>query len=75
MPDEQEKILTQIRQSYQKVFSTPEGKIVLKDLENRTGIHHSTFDVDPYKSANLEGMRAVTLFIRSMLKTPLKEKK
>jgi hypothetical protein len=75
MPDEQEKILTQIRQSYQKVFSTPEGQIVLKDLENRTGIHHSTFDVDPYKSANLEGMRAVTLFIRSMLKTPLKEKK
>tara|TARA_B100000427_G_scaffold259450_1_gene223559 strand:+ start:164 stop:400 length:237 start_codon:yes stop_codon:yes gene_type:complete len=75
MPDKQEKLLEQIRQSYQKVFTTPEGVIVLKDLENRTGIHHSTFDPDPYKAANLEGMRAVTLFIHSMLKPLPKEKK
>ena len=47
---------------------------VLKDLELRTGIHTSTFDIDPYKSANLEGMRAVTLFIKSMLKQPQEKK-
>ena len=47
MPDKQEKLLEQIRQSYQKVFTTPAGVIVLKDLENRTGLHPRPFDPDP----------------------------
>jgi len=75
VPDEQEKKLLKTREIYLKVFSSAEGEFVLKDLENRTGIHNSTFDKDPYVSANLEGMRAVTLFIKSMLKPQPKEKK
>ena len=64
----QEEILKEGRRNYKIVFSSKEGAAVLADLENRTGIHNSTFDPDPYRSANLEGMRAVTLFIKSMLK-------
>lgn len=64
----QEEILKEVRRNYKIIFSSKEGAAVLADLENRTGIHNSTFDPDPYRSANLEGMRAVTLFIKSMLK-------
>tara|TARA_R110002051_G_scaffold3811_1_gene20404 strand:- start:3553 stop:3777 length:225 start_codon:yes stop_codon:yes gene_type:complete len=63
----QEEIIKETKRNYQITFSTKEGAAVLADLEKRTGIHTSTFDIDPYKSANLEGMRAVTLFIKSML--------
>jgi len=70
----QEDILREIRQNYQIVFSSKEGFAVLADLEKRTGIHNSTFDPDPYKSANLEGMRAVTLFIKSMLRQHTEKK-
>ncbi len=75
MPDKQEQTIKELRQAYQITFSTKEGALVLADLENRTGIHTSTFDPDPYKAANLEGMRAVTLWIKTMLKPQLKEKK
>tara|TARA_R100000231_G_scaffold138765_1_gene117951 strand:- start:28 stop:246 length:219 start_codon:yes stop_codon:yes gene_type:complete len=68
----QEEILKEIKQAYKITFNSKEGQIVLDDLEKRTGVHTTTFDKDPYVSANLEGMRAVTLFIKSML---LEEKK
>ena len=71
----QEEIIKEARRNYQIVFSSKEGAIVLADLEKRTGIHNSTFDVDPYRSANLEGMRAVTLWIKTMLKPQPTEKK
>ena len=74
MDKKQEEIIKELRQSYQIVFSSKEGEIVLKDLEKRTGIYTSTFDKDPYVSANLEGMRAVTLFIKSMLMKPQEKK-
>tara|TARA_B100000989_G_scaffold298068_1_gene285946 strand:+ start:1676 stop:1894 length:219 start_codon:yes stop_codon:yes gene_type:complete len=72
MSKTQEDILKEIKQAYKITFSSKEGQTVLEDLEKRTGIHSSNFDKDPYVSANLEGMRAVTLFIKSML---LEEKK
>lgn len=70
----QEEIIKEVKRNYQIVFSSKEGAVVLADLEKRTGIHNSTFDVDPYRSANLEGMRAVTLFIKSMLQQPTEKK-
>ena len=70
----QEEIIKETRRNYQIVFSSKEGAAVLADLENRTGIHNSTFDPDPYRSANLEGMRAVTLFIKSMLRQHTEKK-
>jgi len=70
----QEEIIKEARRNYQIVFSSKEGAAVLADLENRTGIHNSTFDPDPYRSANLEGMRAVTLFIKSMLRQHTEKK-
>jgi len=71
----QEEIIKEVRRNYQIVFGSKEGAAVLADLENRTGIHTSTFDPDPYRSANLEGMRAVTLWIKTMLKPQPTEKK
>ena len=59
MSKKQEDIIKEIKQAYMITFSSKEGKIVLEDLEKRTGV--------PYVSANLEGMRAVTLFIKQML--------
>tara|TARA_R100000664_G_scaffold15155_1_gene23579 strand:+ start:2163 stop:2396 length:234 start_codon:yes stop_codon:yes gene_type:complete len=67
-------ILKELRRSYQIAFSTKEGKEVLTDLELRTGIHSSTFDTNSSRAAYLEGMRAVTLYIKGMLK-PNTEKK
>jgi|TARA_Y100001951_G_scaffold100662_1_gene104422 hypothetical protein len=67
MSKKQEDIIKEIKQAYMITFSSKEGKIVLEDLEKRTGVHNTTFDKDPYVSANLEGMRAVTLFIKQML--------
>ena len=68
----QEDIIKEVKQASGITFSSKEGQRVLDDLERRTGVHTTTFDKDPYVSANLEGMRAVTLFIKSML---LEEKK
>ena len=63
-----ESIIKKLRDNYQYIFNTEEGKQVLSDLEKRCH-YHSTTNVkgDSHESAYMEGQRSVLLFIKSML--------
>ena len=64
-----ENLLKKLRENYQYIFETDEGKQVLTDLEKRCH-YHSTTNVkgDSHESAYMEGQRSVVLFIKSMLR-------
>jgi|TARA_R110000787_G_scaffold17321_1_gene54401 hypothetical protein len=57
-----------LKQNYEIIFGSDEGKQVLTDLEKRCH-YHSTTNVkgDSHESAYMEGQRSVILFIKSML--------
>ncbi|QPZ53617.1 hypothetical protein HTVC100P_gp55 [Pelagibacter phage HTVC100P] len=60
--------IKQLRENYQQVFSTDEGKQVLSDLEKRCHYHTSTnVKGDSHESAYQEGQRSILLFIKQML--------
>ena len=63
-----EQLIKKLRDNYQYIFNTDEGKEVLSDLEKRCH-YHSTTNVkgDSHESAYMEGQRSVLLFIKSML--------
>jgi len=63
-----ENLVKKLRENYQYIFNTDEGKEVLSDLEKRCH-YHSTTNVkgDSHESAYMEGQRSVLLFIKSML--------
>jgi hypothetical protein len=63
-----EKLVKKLRDNYQYIFNTDEGKEVLSDLEKRCH-YHSTTNVkgDSHESAYMEGQRSVLLFIKQML--------
>ena len=65
-----ESIIKKLRDNYQYIFNTEEGKQVLSDLEKRCH-YHSTTNVkgDSHESAYMEGQRSVLLFIKQMLLT------
>ena len=64
-----ENIIKKLKDNYQYIFNTDEGKEVLSDLEKRCH-YHSTTNVkgDSHESAYMEGQRSVILFIKSMLR-------
>ena len=64
-----ENLLKKLRENYQYIFETDEGKQVLTDLEKRCH-YHSTTNVkgDSHESAYMEGQRSVLLFIKTMLR-------
>ena len=64
-----ENLVKKLRDNYQYIFNTDEGKDVLSDLEKRCH-YHSTTNVkgDSHESAYMEGQRSVILFIKSMLR-------
>ena len=64
-----ENLVKKLRDNYQYIFNTDEGKEVLSDLEKRCH-YHSTTNVkgDSHESAYMEGQRSVILFIKSMLR-------
>ena len=64
-----ENLVKKLRENYQYIFNTDEGKEVLSDLEKRCH-YHSTTNVkgDSHESAYMEGQRSVILFIKSMLR-------
>jgi len=64
-----EQVLNELKRCYQIAFGTKEGTIVLEDLKKKCGFYNSTFDKDPYITANLEGQRQVVLHIQNMTKT------
>ena len=49
--------------AYKRVFDSPDGKIVLKDLMKSCHMLSSTFDKDPYETHFNEGARSVLLRI------------
>ena len=60
--------IKQLKENYQQVFSTDEGKQVLSDLEKRCHYHTSTnVKGDSHESAYQEGQRSILLFIKQML--------
>ena len=63
-----ESLVKKLRENYQYIFNTDEGKEVLSDLEKRCH-YHSTTNVkgDSHESAYMEGQRSVLLFIKQML--------
>jgi len=63
-----ENLVKKLRENYQYIFNTDEGKEVLSDLEKRCH-YHSTTNVkgDSHESAYMEGQRSVLLFIKQML--------
>ena len=63
-----EKLVKKLRDNYQYIFNTDEGKDVLSDLEKRCH-YHSTTNVkgESHESAYMEGQRSVLLFIKQML--------
>lgn len=56
----------EIKDAYEKVFSTPQGKKVMEDIKKSGKINISTFDHDPYVSARNEGIRTLALNIVQM---------
>ena len=63
-----ENLVKKLRENYQYIFNTDEGKEVLSDLEKRCH-YHSTTNVkgDSHESAYMEGQRSILLFIKAML--------
>ena len=60
--------IKQLRENYQQVFSTDEGKQVLSDLEKRCHFYATTnVKGDSHESAYMEGQRSILLFIKQML--------
>ena len=63
-----ENIIKKLKDNYQYIFNTDEGKEVLSDLEKRCH-YHSTTNIkgDSHESAYQEGQRSILLFIKQML--------
>lgn len=61
--------------AYHRVFSTPEGELVMEDIRRAFGVHMSAFvsndrgRFDPIHAAIRDGQRQVILHIESILKT------
>lgn len=58
---------------YKRLFSTPDGKAVLRDILTRCGYDQSSFDKDPYKTARNEGRREVALDILNLLNMDIQD--
>ena len=71
-----ESFIKKLKESYQYIFNTDEGKNVFSDLEKRCH-YHSTTNVkgDSHESAYMEGQRSVLLFIKQMLQKENKDVK
>ena len=58
----------ELRQTYQTLFNTDDGQIVLEDLRTRFHGDQPTFSSDALEMAYLEGQRSVILIIKNMMK-------
>jgi hypothetical protein len=60
--------LKQLKISYNNIFESDDGKLVMSDLEKRCHYHATTnIKGDSHESAYMEGQRSVLLFIKQML--------
>ena len=67
--DPQHDRVVKLQEAYRTLFDTPDGKTVLKDLEDFGFYHDSTFVGDPNVTVFNEGRRSVVLHIRNMMNT------
>ena len=62
--------IKKLRDNYQYIFESDEGKEVLSDLEKRCHFYSTTnIKGDSHESAYMEGQRSILLFIKQMLQT------
>lgn len=60
--------IKKLRNNYQFIFESGEGKEVLSDLEKRCHFYSTTnIKGDSHESAYMEGQRSILLFIKQML--------
>ena len=60
--------LKKLKDNYQYIFESDEGKEVLSDLEKRCHFYSTTnIKGDSHESAYMEGQRSILLFIKQML--------
>ena len=60
--------IKKLRDNYQYIFESDEGKEVLSDLEKRCHFYSTTnIKGDSHESAYMEGQRSILLFIKAML--------
>lgn len=76
IPIEVEKQIVENQALYHRVFGSTDGQAVMKDLEKRCYVNHTTFGVgahDNYGSmAFAEGRRSVYMHIKNLLDRDLK---
>lgn len=57
----------ELHKSYLRVFSTPDGMRVLKDLKSRGHVETSTFSTETGRMQFNEGRRAMVLHVQHMM--------
>ena len=73
MPENNADKLKALRNAYQKVFESEEGKLVLKDLERVCLYRATTFDKEALVMAFQEGLRGVYLHITTIMNMDIEE--
>lgn len=68
-----EKQIAENQQLYKRVFDTVDGKAVLKDLEKRCFINHTTYNDSHGQMSFNEGRRSIYVHIINLLNKDLKE--
>ena len=71
MPNEEE--VLKLQQAYSKTFKSPEGQIVLKDLQKVCFKNTTTANESLIAMSSNEGMRMVLLHIETRMRINLKQ--
>ena len=72
-PDKKLELLKQLKEDYERVFGTSEGKRVLEDLQKSAFIKKTSFNVDTHIMAFNEGARTTVLHVMDMAMPKPKE--
>lgn len=61
------------QQLYKRVFDNTDGKAILKDLEKRCFVKHTTYDPDEKKMGVNEGRRSIYFYITNLVEKDIQE--
>lgn len=70
---ELEKQITENIQIYKRVFDSLDGEAVLKDLEKRCFVNHTTYNDSHGQMSFNEGRRSIFVYIKNLLKKDTKD--
>ncbi|QGY39690.1 hypothetical protein GM415_06010 [Pseudodesulfovibrio cashew] len=56
----------ELHRAYKRVFATPDGETIMKDLEKRGCFLGSTFSAEPGRTLVNEGRRSLVLHVKHM---------